>query len=59
MDYAKAAIRFERAAKLADFQVEALVEHARMLVGQKITNKHPICLNEPRTLPLNRGLHAI
>ena len=35
MDYAKAAIRFERAAKLADFQVEALVEHARMLVGAK------------------------
>ncbi len=35
LDYAKAALRFERTAKIADFEVDALVEHARMLVGAK------------------------
>lgn len=35
LDYAKAALRFERAAKIADFEVDALIEHARMLVGAK------------------------
>jgi tetratricopeptide (TPR) repeat protein len=35
LDYAKAALRFERAAKIADFTVDALVEHARMLVSAK------------------------
>ncbi len=35
LDYTKAALRFERAAKLPDFEVEALIEHARMLVSIK------------------------
>ncbi|NDH01273.1 MAG: hypothetical protein EBY43_09410, partial [Opitutae bacterium] len=35
LDYAKAALRFERAAKIADFEVDALIEHARMLVSAK------------------------
>ena len=35
LDYAQAALRFERAAKLPDFEVEALIGHARMLVGAK------------------------
>ena len=33
LDYAKVALRFERAAKIADFEVDALIEHARMLVS--------------------------
>lgn len=35
LDYAQAALRFERAAKLPDFEVEALIGHARMLVEAK------------------------
>ena len=35
LDYAKAALRFERAAKIAEFEVDALIEHARMLVSSK------------------------
>jgi len=35
LDYARAALRFERAAKIPEFEVDALVEHARMLVGTK------------------------
>jgi tetratricopeptide (TPR) repeat protein len=35
LDYARAALRYERAAKLPEFEVEALIEHARMLVGAK------------------------
>ena len=35
LDYAKAALRFERAARIAGFEVDALIEHARMLVSAK------------------------
>ena len=35
LDYARAALRFERAAKLPEFEVTALISHARMLVGAK------------------------
>ncbi len=35
LDYARAALRFERAAKLPEFEVTALIGHARMLVGAK------------------------
>ncbi len=35
LDYAKAALRFERAAKIAEFEVDSLIEHARTLVSAK------------------------
>lgn len=35
LDFAKASLRFERAAKIPDFEVDALIEHARVLVSTK------------------------
>ncbi len=35
LDYAKASLRFERAARISAFEVDSLIEHARMLVGTK------------------------
>ncbi|HAF58459.1 MAG TPA: hypothetical protein DCL00_02620 [Opitutae bacterium] len=50
LDYAKAALRFERAAKLPDFEVHALVEHSRMLVATKDYQKASDLLERAQTL---------
>ncbi|MEK9772044.1 MAG: tetratricopeptide repeat protein [Opitutae bacterium] len=50
LDYAKAALRFERAAKLPDFEVDALIEHGRMLVGTKEYQKASDLLERAQSL---------
>jgi tetratricopeptide (TPR) repeat protein len=50
LDFAKAALRFERAAKLPDFEVESLVEHARMLVDAKEYQEAADLLERAQTL---------
>jgi tetratricopeptide (TPR) repeat protein len=50
LDYARAALRFERAAKLPEFEVTALIEHARMLVGAKDYQQAADLLERAQTL---------
>ena len=50
LDFAKAALRFERAAKIPDFEVDALIEHARMLVITKDYQKASDLLERAQTL---------
>ena len=50
LDYAKAALRFERAAKIAEFEVDALIEHARMLVSSKDYQRASDLLERAQTL---------
>ena len=50
LDYAKAALRFERAAKIAEFEVDALIEHARMLVNSKDYQRASDLLERAQTL---------
>jgi tetratricopeptide (TPR) repeat protein len=50
LDYARAALRFERAAKLSEFEVEALIGHARMLVGTKDYQKAADLLERAQSL---------
>ena len=50
LDYARAALRFERAAKLVEFEVEALIGHARMLVGTKDYQKAADLLERAQSL---------
>ena len=50
LDYAKASLRFERAAKIADFEVDALIEHARMLVRAKDYQQASDLLERAQTL---------
>ncbi len=50
LDYSRAALRFERAAKLPEFEVEALIEHARMLVGTKKYQKAADLLERAQSL---------
>lgn len=50
LDFAKAALRFERAAKLPDFEVQSLVEHARMLVNSKEYQQAADLLERAQTL---------
>ena len=50
LDFATAALRFERAAKLPDFEVQSLVEHARMLVNAKEYQEAADLLERAQTL---------
>ena len=50
LDFAKAALRFERAAKIPHFEVDALIEHARMLVITKDYQKASDLLERAQTL---------
>ena len=50
LDYAKAALRFERAARIPEFEVNSLIEHARMLVNTKDYQKASDLLERAQTL---------
>ena len=50
LDYAKAALRFERAARIPEFEVNSLIEHARMLVNTKDYQKASDLLERAQNL---------
>lgn len=49
-EYAKASLRFERSAKDSDYEVRALIEHARMMVSQNRYEKASTLLERAQTI---------
>ena len=49
-EYAKASLRFERSVKDSDYEVRALIEHARMMVSQNQYEKASTLLERAQTI---------
>jgi uncharacterized protein HemY len=49
-EYAKASLRFERSAKDSDYEVRALIEHARMMVSQNQYEKASTLLERAQSI---------